>query len=633
MTSMFASTMDDLTEMQRKAVEWDDGPLLVLAGPGSGKTRVLTCRVARLINSSPDKRFRILALTFTNKAANEMRNRVASMVPDLEDRAEITTIHGFCAQLLRQHGSHLGLRPNFEIYSQGTDREAFLEDALSRNGKAKKTTDFRLIPHIDALKSRLINPSETMEYLQHDMPCEKAEHIALAYKLYEEELKRSNALDFNSLILHAFELLKYPSISKHYRTVYRYWLFDEFQDTSDSHYRLFQHMAGDDFKRLFAVADDDQTIYEWNGANVNRINNLVSDFGCKVIQLTDNFRCPPRIVEIANKLVVYNVRRNPSKHLAESAIPNSHCRDHTDELTCREYSNDIQEASQIAFEIANLQIGDRKKTAVLARNRALLDSVQVELEKQNVDAILLYRKAEFSSPEMQWLHAFLKQINRPLDDRNIVMLNETFYRFTDERVNMENLKLHSESGLVTLLSAWIDGIQNTSLSASTENVIEILLNSSSSNMDTLEVVHQVMECFRKKEMNVDLENDISALERIHREIKRNSKPKLALGQYLQELELHSKEPAPKDGAVILVTIHGAKGLEFDRVYLIGLAEEVFPSWHSVKNCNANAKVEEERRACFVAITRTRKSLILSRAKSYNNYPKEPSRFLFEMELL
>ena len=239
--------MRELTLFQRKAVEWDGGALLVLAGPGSGKTRVLTCRVARLLEASPNEHYRILALTFTNKAAHEMKTRIVNLVPGSEERAEINTFHGFCAQLLRQHGVHLGIKPSFEIYSRTADREALLEDALQRRSDRFERDDIRLLPRIDTLKAHMVGPKQATRYLQHqnDTLPETAEHIALAYRLYEEELKRNNALDFNSLIFLAFQLLKYPALAGHCRTLYRYWLIDEFQDTNGPQYDLLRRMAGE----------------------------------------------------------------------------------------------------------------------------------------------------------------------------------------------------------------------------------------------------------------------------------------------------------------------------------------------------------------------------------------------------
>ena len=632
MEEHLTDAMKELTEMQRKAVEWDDGPLLVLAGPGSGKTQVLTCRVARLLETSPDEHFRILGLTFTNKAAHEMKTRIAALVPQAAERAEINTFHGFCTQFLRQHGAHCGIKPNFAIYSRTADRQAVLEDALRRQPDCFGGDDNRLLPRIDALKERLVGPDETASYLQNNagLASDDIESIGLAYRLYEEELDRSNALDFNALIYRAVELLKHPVLARHCRTIYRYWLIDEFQDTNGPQYELLQRMAGDDFRQLFAVADDDQTIYEWNGANVRRIRNLVDDFGCEVIQLTDNFRCPPSVVAAANRLVVYNARRDRAKALAEAVVPDIEGSER--EIEVRVFSNDEQEASGIATEIAALDTSQRGGTVVLARSRALLEPVRATLGDLNVPAALLGRRDDFATPQMRWLIACLKQIDRPLDPRNMATLTETFASFTDVPLEVEEVMARSETGQVTLLAAWFHAVREAVPKPSELAIVEVIVDLASGNGRLAEAVAKVMEHFEREYEDGDLADDLSAWRRIDREI-RQARGTIPLDQFLQEMELRSKEPTPAAGTVALGTVHGAKGLEFDRVYLIGLAEEVFPSWHSVKRGSSSAVIEEERRNCFVAITRTKRRLILSRARSYRGWLKRPSRFLEEMNLI
>ena len=319
------SSLAELTDIQRQAVDWSGGPLLVLAGPGSGKTRVLTCRVARLLDASRDRRFRILALTFSNAAAHAMASRVANLAPGLEGRATIATFHSFCAEVLRLHGVHLGSKTDFAIYSQPADRQAVLSDALRRGG-ARHTSDVAwLLPWIDHLKDRFVEPEQAERHLaaMNGAVAEKAGYVAQAYRRYEDELRRVNALDFGSLLLEAHRLFGYPAMARHYQTAYRYWLVDEFQDTNRAQYELFRRMAGGGFREVMAVADDDQTIYEWNGANVRRIRDLVRDFGCEVIQLPTNFRCPPDIVEAANRLVVYNANRMRAKRPATATIGHS----------------------------------------------------------------------------------------------------------------------------------------------------------------------------------------------------------------------------------------------------------------------------------------------------------------------
>ena len=294
MSKPLDAALEVLTRIQRQAVEWDHGPLLVLAGPGSGKTQVLTCRIARLLDASRQKNFRILALTFTNKAADEMKGRVATFVPGLEERANIGTFHSFCSQVLRQHGVHIGIQPDFAIYSTDDDRRAVLEDALRRaqsEGNPVSPDDVRFLGLIDRLKARLIEPSAAVSALTR---LDDPERVAATYQVYEEELRRINALDFNSLIFEAHRLVTtFPAIAARYRRSHPHWLLDEFQDTNSAQYTLVRALAGEAFQNIFAVADDDQIIYEWNGASFQQIQGFLSDFSAESVQLPTNYRCPP----------------------------------------------------------------------------------------------------------------------------------------------------------------------------------------------------------------------------------------------------------------------------------------------------------------------------------------------------
>ena len=614
------TSLQELTCIQRQAVYWDDSALLVLAGSGSGKTRVLACRIARLLDSSRDKRFHVLALTFTDKAANEMATRVAALVPDLEGRANIGTFHAFCAQVLRQHGVHLGIKPDFAIYSRTEDRQAVLEDALGRE-QGWSQTNFRLLPLIDHLKTRLVEADKAERYLGEMNGSADAGRIASAYRLYEEELRRINALDFNSLILDAYRLFAYPAMARHYQKTYRYWLVDEFQNTNGAQYALLRRMAGHDFREVFAVADD-QTIFEWNGANVRRIGELAKDFSCEVLQLPTNFRCPPCIVEAANRLDVYNFRRATSKQAA-APVPETSPRE--EQIQCREFDTDREEAAGIAGEIARLDGAVRGRTAVLARNRSLLEAMQEALAAEGVPAAM--RRDDFASPQMRWLVASLKQIDRPLDRRNMAALVEAFDSFAPSPLDWSEIASRSESAGITCLKAWIDAVRETEMPHA--RAIDAVSDLASGSVRFAEAINRILGHFEGDDPDDDLKDDLNAWRRIEREI-RDAHGSASLDRFLQEIQMRSKEPVPAPGTVSLTTFHGAKGQEFDTVYLIGLAEEILPSWHSVKKGEDSAAIEEERRGCFVAITRTRKRLILSRARQYRGWPKSPSRFLVEM---
>ena len=632
MNNPLEEALQELTAIQRRAVDWEGGALLVLAGPGSGKTQVLTCRIARLLSSSPDRRFRVLALTFTNKAANEMAARVAALAPTMVTRATIGTFHAFCTQVLRQHGVHLGIKPNFAIFSLTKDRQAILEDALRRN----RTRDWdgpslRLLPIIDHLKAMLVEPDAAKARVEamNGPAADDADRVVHAYRLYEDELRQANALDFNSLILDTYRLFAFPAIARQYQRVYRHWLIDEFQDTNCAQYALLRRMAGEEFRDVVSVADDDQTIFEWNGANVRRIEELVRDFSCKVVQLPVNFRCPPDIVEAANRLVVYNTRRVTSKRPAVSVAGSSAALS-TEQIRCLEFATDSDEAAGVANEIVGLDVADRSETVVLARSRSLLEAMHKALTMKGVSAMIVMRRDEFSSAQLRWLMACLRQIVRPLDRRNMVALVDAFNSFAGAAVDWEALVARSESHETTCLEAWLHEVRGAELPESVADVVGQIADLASGKTKLTVAVERIIGCFRtiSPEDNL-LEDDLSAWGRIQREIK-GTQGASSLERFLQELELRSKDPVRTPGTVSLATIHGAKGQQFDTVYLIGLAEEVLPSWQSLKKGTGSAALEEERRGCFVAVTRTKKRLILSRAGRYGGWPKRPSQFLKEM---
>lgn len=629
--------LKELTKIQRQAVEWDDGPLLVLAGPGSGKTQVFTCRIARLLDASKEQHFRVLALTFTNKAADEMKGRVATFVPGLEDRAHIGTFHSFCAQILRQHGVHLGIKPDFAIYSADSDRLAVLEDALRRarsEGKTARPDDTKYLALIDRMKSKLIEPAKAEAAL---VRLDDSKRAAFTYQLYEDELRRLNALDFNSLIFEAYRLIKtFPAIAARYRRSYPHWLIDEFQDTNSGQYKLVRALAGDGFRNLFAVADDDQIIYGWNGASYKQIQSFLTDFSAQVIQLPTNYRCPAAIVEAANRLVVYNAQRTTAKNpliagKTELKYPPS------EHIQLRVFATDEEEASGIAEEIAQRGRSLWGQTTVLARTKALLDGMNRALHMLQVPSVIAQRRDDFLSAQFRWLVASLRQLARPLDRRNLAVLVEAFNRMAESAVSVDQVIADAETTGRSYLVTWVETAGKQSLEPAVANLLTLLAPSASDVSTVKAAIEAILEQFAKDlkgpDVDSDLAEDMAAWRELSRDIAGHIGRNAPLDQFLQELQLRSKEPSPKPQTVTLMTIHAAKGREFDFVYVIGLAEDVMPSFQSRQKGDRSPEMEEERRNCFVAITRTKECLVLSRAERYRGWPKKASRFLVEMELV
>lgn len=636
MSNALESAITALTEIQSRAVAWDQGALLLLAGPGSGKTQVLTCRIARLLDSSRDKNFRVLALTFTNKAADEMKARVANFVPGLEERANIGTFHSFCSQVLRQHGVHLGIKPDFSIYSLDDDRKAVLADALQQptvpNGLG--ADDVRFLGLIDRMKARLIGPEAAEAALAR---YDYAARVAQVYRLYEDELRRLNALDFNSLVFEAYRLATtFPALAARYRRSHPFWLIDEFQDTNSGQYRLVKAFAGADFKNIFAVADDDQIIYQWNGANFRHIQAFLHDFSAELIQLPTNYRCPPAIVDAANRLVAYNVNRSADKKPL-LAGKKSLKHPEAEHIRVLEFDTDADEAAGVADEIAGHDREDWGNTAVIGRSRAILEKMLGALQERHVPAVITQRRDQFLSPHFRWLCALLAQTIRPLDKRNFALVVDAFNRIVGQELNPDQIAADAEATGRGYFASWLATARASVGDGAGAKLLALAAALPSDGSNAKAIVTQIVAEFSTLQgaegENVDLAEDASAWRELTSGIARHLGRDAPLDQFLQELQLRSKEPTPKPGTVALMTVHGAKGREFDYVYVVGLAEDVMPSYQSRKQGDNSPEMEEERRNCFVAITRTKECLVLSRADNYRGWKKAPSRFLVEMDLV
>lgn len=638
------SAWGKLSPIQKEAAEWGKSPLLVLAGPGSGKTRVLTYRIAHILDSSCDENFRVLGLTFTTKAADEMRSRVANFVPGQEERLFLGTFHSFCADVLRQHGTHLNINPNFNIYSQSVDLQAVLNDAVD---EAKKMFDMvsdldkKTLLVIQRLKSRLVLSENCREEF---MDKEFGERMAIVYSAYEAELSKRNALDFNSLIFKAYQLFtKFPVFAKRYQTVYPYICIDEFQDTNHAQYNLIRALTGNQHKNLFIVADDDQIIYQWNGASHKRIGEFIKDYSPSVIQLPMNYRCPPEIVKLANNLIRYNFLRTADKKPLEAFRPS--LRKDTVRLL-PVFSNFDVEAVGVAKDIKNLHSSHLGSVVVLGRNRKLLEGVDAALRDEGLPAVISQRKDEFESTPFVWLHSILRLANDRQNRSHLEAVCGTFTQLTEVEVDPEDVITQARASNQDYLQYWIKIVHQKASSSLIKEVIDQTSRFLGEGRDFHMFSKFAFDWFNnliqaKQQTNSDptaelftrYEEERSVWEELTREITKSLGDEITLEAFLQELQMHSKEPSPLPNAVILMTIHGAKGKEFDHVYLIGLVDDELPSFQSKQKGDHSPEMEEERRNCFVAITRTIQSLTLSYAEKYRGWSKNPSRFLLEMGLL
>ena len=634
--------LESLSDVQRQAVRHDNGALLVLAGPGSGKTRVLTTRIARLLHEAPDEPFRVLALTFTNRAADEMRQRIERMVPEAEHRLFIGTFHAFSANVLRQQGQHLGIKTDFRIYSAKEDRAEIASRAIaSEAGHAAglEAQHVNFLALVDRAKAKLI----PCEGIAGKFPnAERGAKFEKFYAAYDAALKEANALDFNSLVYNACQLfVRFPALARRYRSAYRYWNVDEFQDTNLAQYELLKAMGGKNFRNVFAVADDDQIIYQWNGADYRRLDQFRADFDAKLLQIPTNFRCPPEVVTCANKLIACNLLRCAEKrpliaYRDPSGVPSV--------FEVLPFLSDEDEAHGIAQHIADHRAGALDQTAVLARIRRLLDPIAAALTTLGINSQVIVRRDEFQSAAFNWLHNALRLAVHNTDERVFRAFAGTFNEMFGSAFSPAEIIAQAQADRVDLLTGWHRAVREQIVTPDALALADAAAQHHRGNLDHAQFAAAAVAVFDgwlPEDAPVDEESaafsalysDRAAWHFLSAEVGRSIGLPSDLGRFLQELDLRSKEPPVRPNTVPLMTIHGAKGNEFDHVYLAGLAEDVLPIFQSKKNGGRSPEFEEERRNCFVAITRCQQTLTLSYAKRYLGWAKAPSRFLKEMGIL
>ena len=634
--------LSSLNANQFEAVNWTVGPLLVQAGPGSGKTRVLTYRIARMVEESPGKPFRILGLTFTNKAASEMNARIQNLVPNARTRIRLTTFHSFCVELLRQHGHHIGLRPDFTILPQDVDREAVLEEAIEEVRSDHLEVPYRgqqLLPVVNRLLDNCVPVDGAFDDLS-SRNADNARALASIYAGYRRLMIENNQMDFPCLIAEALALLEgNPNIRRLINRIYTYVCVDEFQDTNLAQYRILSYLVNPDTKNLFVVADDDQIIYQWNGADPQRLRSLREDFGVSVLQLPENYRCPPSVVEAANKLINHNLTRDFDK----AALVAHKDRQAYDAIRVETFECFEEEAEWVASDIA-LRPGEvRCESVVLARTRRLLEPIVDALTANGVAAYVAVRKDEFISNQMIWLHSILRLANARQDREQLRRVCKSFFELAGVNLQVRDIIADAATAEGDYLRAWHrTASSRPQLDYDTRIFLNEFIPALSEKLDFRTFINAAFGWFvnlpevepqtngNESEFMEECTTWHELTEEVERELGRDQ---VTLNVLLQGLDLRSKTPsAPKD-AVPCYTIHGAKGAEFQHVYLVGLVEDQLPSYWAVKKGPDSHEIQEERRNCFVAITRVQNSLTLTYSQEVFGWSKAPSRFLKEMELV
>ena len=438
-----------LNENQAKAVFWNRGPMLVLAGPGSGKTRVLTLRVARLVEENETAS--VLALTFTNLAAVEMRKKVNQLVGRHAERVQLCTFHSFAADILRQHGSHVGLRPDFTILTLEEDRLAVLSEAiteLSQEGEQVPADRRGLLHFIDRLFAESYDGGERIVGL----PSTPA-WVPRLYTSYCDVLVSGNRLDFGSLLHFARRLLcEKPLVARALRLAWAYICVDEFQDTNKVQYDILRSMAPNHGHNLFVVADDDQIIYQWNGASPERIDSLKEDYELNTVQLPECYRCPVPIVKIANRLIVRNVGRVSGK---SPITPRPRSDEDVMALRYEVFASPVDEARFVGLDIRDRGI-NCEDCIVLGRTVGLIEDAARSLRSAGCEGFVVRRKSEFESPAARVLVEALRLANAR-HDREILRRLCVAWRALDG-ATMEPEAVAAAAAVVggDFLRAWVD---------------------------------------------------------------------------------------------------------------------------------------------------------------------------------
>lgn len=618
-----------LTEAQRHAVEWTGGPLLILAGPGAGKTEILTERAIRILRATPRRGFKVLGLTLTNFAAGEMKERLAARLRRSPDRAYIETFPSFCAGVLRLHGSHLGLRPNFRILTLDAERAMMLSEALgSRAPWGSQAPPARQI-------------ARNLDHWFRSPPADEAESHRDApgsdgwgrwvLSAYVAALIRNNCMDYGSLVHCCIELVRRKQpIREDFPIVYPHVFVDEYQDTNAAQDRLLRELWPPGSSELFAMADDDRMTYRWNGASPERIESLRKDYGMTVCRLPESRRCIPEVVYRANQLMEAG---SPGESARVPLVAG--CRDGgPDAVRVEFFPDEKAETKWVARDLCRRGVtaGD---TAVLARTGRLVETAYDALRGVGVPAWSRKPREEFSSPGVRWILAGLRLAGAPRDGAQLRLLAKALHDLTGVSVSPTAVEANAEVENGALLAAFVRESGSVSESALAEGLIRILRERLVEGSDHRRFASASIDRLRSDDLGMETADseareEIAVWESLTAQIRRQIGGDADLADFLHELDLRPIVAEPKPDEAQCLTIHQAKGKEFRHVYLLGLAEDQLPSWYARQNGGKGPQMEEERRNCFVAMTRASETLTLTHAASYYGWEKQPSRFLADM---
>ncbi|MBD5589011.1 DNA helicase PcrA [Clostridium botulinum] len=607
-----------LNKEQYEAAITIDGPLLILAGAGSGKTRVLTYRIAHMIENLNIYPSKILAITFTNKAAGEMKERIKALVGDVVEGMWVSTFHSSCVRILRREIDKLGYDKNFTIYDT-YDQKTLVKQCMEElNINDKEITDREIINTIGNQKDNLISPKEFKKISNGNY---RKDRIADAYILYQKKLKTNNALDFDDLIYKTVELFKTnKDVLEFYQRKFKYIMVDEYQDTNKSQYELVKLLALV-HRNMCVVGDDDQCIYEWRGADISNILNFEKDYKeAKVIKLEQNYRSKGNILNAANEVIKNNSQRKNKVLRTENENGNKI-------KVFRAYS-DIDEAKFVASEIKKI-IKDSERSfndfAVLYRTNAQSRIFEDVFMKRDIPYRLIGGLKFYDRKEIKDLMAYLKLINNPLDDISLRRIINVPKRSIGDATVKKVQEFANEMD-ECMYSVLLDADQILTLSQRSITSIKkfvSIMNSFIRKKDEISVSALIKEILEETGYLKELKNsknpdDVSRVENLKElvsaaaDFEKESEDK-SLGAFLEKVALVTDidNYDENSDSVAMMTVHSAKGLEFPVVFMVGMENGIFPGTQSLSDPK---EMEESRRLCYVAITRAKEQLYITSAE-------------------
>ena len=610
--------MVSMNDKQQEAVEHINGPLLILAGAGSGKTRVITRRAAYLINECGISPYNLLAITFTNKAAAEMKSRIAEEVGFGNEGIWCATFHSTCVRILRRYIDRLGYDTNFTIYDTDDQKTLMKQIIKNLNLDPKQFKERAMINEISRAKDELISPIEFKLKYDGDW---YMKNVSRVYTAYQQALKENNALDFDDLIFKTVEVLQdHQDVLRSYQERFRYIMVDEYQDTNTAQFVLIKLLAGR-YENLCVVGDDDQSIYKFRGANINNILDFEKTYpDAKVIRLEQNYRSTQNILEAANSVIANNAYRKGKTLWTDN--------DPGDKIVFQQFDNAYEEADYVARSINNTvrRGGSYMDNAVLYRTNAQSRIIEEKFIMSQIPYKIVGGVNFYARREIKDILAYIKMIDNPNDDLGVRRIINVPKRGIGQ-TSIDRIQSYADDGGISFYEAMQQVDKITSIKRGAAKVHEFAefaysLTEAAKEMSLADLMDYIIDKTGyvdelKAENTEEANNRIENIQELYNKIvtyEENAEDP-SLRDFLQEVSLVADIDSLDDNAdyVVLMTLHAAKGLEFNNVYLAGMEDGLFPSYMCI-TADDPSDLEEERRLCYVGITRARKHLTLTAAK-------------------